>query len=422
MDTIYDYKRFAILYVDDEPLALKTFAREFGEEFRVLTAANAREGLQLFQQHASEIGVLLTDKRMPGGEDGVWLLEKARRLCPRVVRILISAYAEHKDTVAAVNTGAIYRYVEKPADPGQLKDTLKHALEFFMIQCEREQLLSEKMALVQHMMVADRIITFGLLAAGLSQHIRNPLVAVKTFVDLAPAKMQDEKDHSEGLRHPVFWRDLHQSALGQIEKIDKLLKDLWSAAEKPAPRFTDAVCLREIVEQAIAGLKDYLAAKKLHVENLVPGSLPALKVDRPRFCRLFELLLKDEVASLPASSRITVSAWLLNPTECDGETIQVQLSDNGPGLSKDALRLVFDPFALRSDSPLEYGIHLMSCYFIVLHHGGRIEARSEAGEGTTFTLHLPTNPARIRMAEAEQELLTKVRLSQPLWEELISSS
>ena len=65
-----------------------------------------------------------------------------------------------------------------------------------------------------------------------------------------------------------------------------------------------------------------------------------------------------------------------------------------PGLPKEALRLVFDPFVVRSDSPMEYGIHLMACYFIVHHHGGRIEARSEAGQGTTFTLRLPVNPTR----------------------------
>ncbi len=64
----------------------------------------------------------------------------------------------------------------------------------------------------------------------------------------------------------------------------------------------------------------------------------------------------------------------------------MQVSDNGPGLPKEALRLVFDPFVVRSDSPMEYGIHLMACYFIVHHHGGRIDAKSEEGRGTTFTL------------------------------------
>ena len=419
---IYDNKRFAILYVDDELKALKLFAKAFGEDFRILTAASAREGLQQFQQHAGEIGVLLTDKSMPGGEDGVWLLEKARRLRPDVVRILITAYADHKDTVAAVNSGAIHKYVDKPVEPNQLKQTLARALEFFMIKRERDQLLSERMARLQHMSSADRIIAFSVLTSGLSHHIRNPLVPVKAFLDLAPARMQDEKGHTEGLRHPDFWREFHKSAQAQVERIENLLKDLETVGAKPERKFNDVVCLRQIVDQAIDSLKSNLEAKKLQVENLVPESLPALTVDRPRFCRLFELLLREEIASLPASSRITWSARLSPSSEGGGEVIQMQMSDDGPPLSEDVLGMVFNPFALRSDSPFEYGIYLMNCYFIVLYHGGRIEARGKAGEGTTFTLHLPTDPTRILTPEGEQDLLEKVCLSQSRWDELISAS
>ena len=121
-------------------------------------------------------------------------------------------------------------------------------------------------------------------------------------------------------------------------------------------------------------------------------------MDKPKFYRLFELLLKDEIASLPAGSRITLSASLLNGGPADQQEVQVQVSDNGPGLPKEALRLVFDPFVVRSDSPMEYGIHLMACYFIVHHHGGRIDAKSEEGRGTTFTLRLPLNPNQVARA------------------------
>ena len=144
-------------------------------------------------------------------------------------------------------------------------------------------------------------------------------------------------------------------------------------------------------------------------------------MDKPKFYRLFELLLKDEIASLPSGSRITLSATRLNNAPPGKDSIQVQLSDNGPGLPKEALRLVFDPFVVRSDTPMEYGIHLMACYFIVHHHGGRIDARSQDGQGTTFTLRLPTNPNLLPPAQDEQEFLQKVLLSDSLWEKLISS-
>jgi two-component system, probable response regulator PhcQ len=420
MQSFYDYKRFAVLYVDDEEKSLKYFTRAFQDQFRILTATNAQDGLKLLEEHKDDIGLLMTDQRMPG-EKGVWLLEKARQLRPRIIRILATAYTDIDAAIAAVNTGAIYKYVSKPWDTPQLENTLKRGLEFFMVQRERDQLLKEKMSVLHNMMIADRIVSLGLLAAGLSHHIRNSLVAVKTFLDLAPAKLEEEKIDLESLRNPDFWKEYYQNVQGQIGKINNMLKDLWTASEKPAFAFGDQVRLHEVVAAEIARLKDGLAAQKIEVQNQIPASLPALNVDRPKFCRLFELLLKDEIASLPPGSRVTLSATLLNGRPEEKQEIQVEISDNGPGLPKEALRLVFDPFVLRSDSPMEYGIHLMACYFIVHHHGGRIDARSEPGQGTTFTLRLPVNPDQVLPLQDEHDFLQKVLLSETLWEKLITS-
>ena len=158
MDNYYDYKKFAILYVDDEEKSLKNFTRAFGDDFRILTAPSAQEGLKLLEQYKDEIGLLMTDQRMPG-ENGVWLLERARQLQPRIVRILATAYSDMDAAIAAVNTGAIYKYVSKPWDPPQLEQTLKRGLEFFLVQRERDQLLLEKMSVLHNMMIADRIVS-----------------------------------------------------------------------------------------------------------------------------------------------------------------------------------------------------------------------------------------------------------------------
>src|SRR6266404_8445320 len=420
MQNLYDYKKFAVLYVDDEEKSLKYFVRAFEDQLRILTASNAQDGYKLLEEHKDDIGLLMTDQRMPG-EKGIWLLEKARQLRPRIVRILATAYSDMESAIAAVNTGAVYKYITKPWDPPQLENSLKRGLEFFMVQRERDHLLKEKMSVLHNMMIADRIVSLGLLAAGLSHHIRNSLVAVKTFLDLAPAKMEEEKLDLNGLRNPDFWKEYYQSVQGQIGKINNMLKDLWAASEKPVFEFVDRVQLRQVVEENIEQLRPGFAAKNIQVENSIPDSLPLLNVDKPKFYRLFELLLKDEIASLPTGSRITLSASLLKAAPADKQQIQVQLSDNGPGLPKEALRLVFDPFVVRSDSPTEYGIHLMACYFIVHHHGGRIDARSQEGQGTTFTLRLPTNPNLVPPAQNEQDFLQKVLLSDNLWEKLISS-
>ena len=417
MENLYDYKKFAILYVDDEEKSLKYFERAFGDDFRVLTASNAQDGFKLLQTHADDIGLLLTDQRMPG-EKGVWLLERARQLRPGILRILVTAYSDFDAAIAAVNSGAIYKYVSKPWDPPQFELTLRHGLEFFIVQAERDQLLLEKMSVLRNMMIADRIVSLGLLAAGLSHQIRNSLVAVKTFLDLAPKKMAEERASTNGLRNPEFWKDYHQNVQSQMEKINNLLKDLWTASENPSTPFADEVSLRQIVDDALATLRDQFAARRIEVENRIPDSLPALKVDKPKFRRLFELLLKEELATLPADSRVSFSA------ELDGggkkSEIVAQITDNGPGLPPDALRVVFDPFVVRDSVPSEYGINLMACFFIVHHHGGKIDAKSRQGSGTTFTLHLPLQPERAVVPPVEADFLQKALLNEELWQKLVA--
>jgi signal transduction histidine kinase len=226
--------------------------------------------------------------------------------------------------------------------------------------------------------------------------------------------MAEEKVDMDGLRNPDFWKDYYQNVQGQVEKINNLLKDLWTASEKPAVEFTDSVRLGDIIESSVQALKANFAAKNIHVQNDVPDSLPVLKANKPKLLRLFE------IASLPAGSRITVSAEATNGAD-HKQGVQIQVSDNGPGLPKEALRLVFDPFVVRSDSPMEYGIHLMACYFIVHHHGGKIEARSESGRGTIFTIQLPLDSTTALPSAADTDFFQKAMLNDGLWKKLISS-
>jgi two-component system probable response regulator PhcQ len=413
MPNHYDYKKFAVLYVDDEEKSLVNFTRAFGDDFKILTASNAADAYKLVEERAGEIGVLLTDQRMPG-EKGVWLLERTRLFRPQIIRILVTAYADMDAAIAAVNDGAIYKYITKPWDPAQLDITLKQALEFFLVQDERDQLLREKMSVLRNMMIADRIVSLGLLAAGLSHHIRNSMVAVKTFLELAPMKLAEEKGADQSLRDPDFWREYHGNVQGQIEKINGLLGDLRAASENQSSHpFADVVQLKPAVERSLGLLREPLAARRIEVDNQISDALPALRADRSKFDRLFELLLRDELAMLPAGSRITFTA------ELQGPELAVFLTDNGPALPQEALRVVLDPFVVTHGTPSEYGINLMACFFIVHHHGGRIEAQALPGGGNRFTLRLPLQPERAVVSE-ETDFLKKAMLNENLWDKLLA--
>lgn len=413
MQNFYDYKKFAILYVDDEEKSLKYFTMAFGDQFRIFTAPNAEKGFKIFQENQDEIAILVTDQRMPG-EKGVQLLERVRQVRPRVIRMLATAYSDIEAAIAAVNTGAIYKYIHKPWDVPQLEVTLKRALEFFMVQMERDSLLREKLSVLQNIIITDRIISLGILAAGLGHHVRNSLVAVRTFLDLAPAKLREENVDLESLRNPNYWREFYDHVQSQIRRIVEMLNELGAVTEKPKPIFKDRIRVREVVEAASCRNKNELEAKKILVDNQVPESI-ALTVDGKKFQRLFDLLLKDEAISLPENSAVIVKAETASPA-----AVKIEICDNGPGLPNDDLRSVFNPFFVRKDNPQEFGINLMTCYFLVYHHGGSIEVQTAPGGGSVFTITFPTTPPAETAEREDHDFVAKVLANEELWEKLLS--
>src|SRR4051812_33438618 len=97
-----------ILYVDDEDLARKYFARVVGTHYKILTAAGADEAIAMLQDKDLRIGVLVTDYRMPG-RDGGSLLRQIEEDHPHIVRILVTAYADKDVVLNTVNSGEIFR-------------------------------------------------------------------------------------------------------------------------------------------------------------------------------------------------------------------------------------------------------------------------------------------------------------------------
>jgi two-component system, probable response regulator PhcQ len=419
MNGNFDYKKFAVLYVDDEEKSLKMLAQAFEKSFRILTAPNAAEGLRLLEERHAEIGLIMSDQRMPGMK-GAQFLEKARQAHPGIIRILATAYADIEAAISAVNSGAIYRYVTKPWEVIELEQVLRRGLEFFQVQHERDQLLRERLSAIHHMMIADRVIGLGIMAAGLSHHIRNSLVAVRTFLDLAPLKLEQEHVKMDQLQNPTYWRAFYDQVQGQIKRITDMLVDLGLASEQAPPEFDALVGLPALLSQVVEKNRSRLADRQITVELALAPDLPELRADEVKIRRLFDLLIQDEVSSLPNGSRIVIGGEVVPAAGPAEAAVLVSLKDNGPGLAPEALRSVFDPFFTRRDNPQELGINLMACYFIVHHHGGSIEVKSHEQEGNTFLITLPLQPKAQPAPLQEKEFMSKVLLNDELWHKLLA--
>lgn len=131
-----------LLIVDDERNILNSLARLFEEDdYTIYKADGGSEGLEILAEH-SEIGVILTDQRMPE-MTGVQFLTQARELAPDALRIVLSGYTELNSITSAINEGAVYKFLTKPWDDDLLRDNIKNAFMAFSLNSENTRLSNE---------------------------------------------------------------------------------------------------------------------------------------------------------------------------------------------------------------------------------------------------------------------------------------
>jgi two-component system probable response regulator PhcQ len=197
----YDYQRYAILFVDDEANTRKYFKRLFGEKFRILEAEDGVQALVVFRQHADEIGIIVTDQRMPD-ETGVGFLSKIANDYPDIIKILSTAYSDIDAAIGSVNQGGIFRYITKPWDIPQLEVTLRRAMEFFTVKRERDALLGAKMQAMGNVLLSSRLAAFALVPVCAGLPCQRAAEAIASFIKIGVAGKNTDEDSNADLRSP----------------------------------------------------------------------------------------------------------------------------------------------------------------------------------------------------------------------------
>lgn len=114
-----------ILLVDDEERILRSLGMLLRMHYQVFATSDGHEALAILRRE--KIHVLISDQRMPV-MTGTELLRQAREIAPDTIRILLTGYADADSALEAVNEGEIFRYINKPWGPKELRDTIAQAV------------------------------------------------------------------------------------------------------------------------------------------------------------------------------------------------------------------------------------------------------------------------------------------------------
>jgi response regulator RpfG family c-di-GMP phosphodiesterase len=129
-----------ILYVDDEIHNLESFYSNFRRYYNVFMAISAEDAKVILSKN--DIHILITDQRMPH-TSGTQMIDQVIKEYPRQTRILLTAYADNDAILDAFNRGLIFKYVNKPYNPEDLKQLIDVAYEVYSIKLLKETLYNE---------------------------------------------------------------------------------------------------------------------------------------------------------------------------------------------------------------------------------------------------------------------------------------
>lgn len=132
--------RHKILVIDDEPANLRLLVRVLGSDYDTICANSGAEGLEMLK--SEQVSLIITDQRMPG-MTGVEVLQESLTLAPTAIRILLTGYTDIQALIDAINTGHVYKYIQKPWDAEDLRLTVKRALETYELKNRNEELVTE---------------------------------------------------------------------------------------------------------------------------------------------------------------------------------------------------------------------------------------------------------------------------------------
>ena len=215
-----------------------------------------------------------------------------------------------------------------------------------------------------------------------THELRTPLTSIRSFSEI----LHDTPDLD-----PTERQHFLSIIIRESERLTRLINQVLDLTKIETGRMdwqmTD-VDLRDVIDHAVASLRQLFDEKGVRLEVSVPEGLAPVRGDRDQLIQLaINLLSNAEKFCPPETGYVRISV------EPGDSQLTVSIRDNGPGIPADQLQCIFEKFhqvrAGRTGNPLGSGLGLAICRGIVEHLGGRIWVESVLGEGATFYFTVP---------------------------------
>ena len=219
------------------------------------------------------------------------------------------------------------------------------------------------------------------IVAGIAHEFNNILAVVHGNAEVLEDGFENEKELKKGLHNIKKASDEGAGIVRDMITIAQSDKDTSEHL------FFD---LKQLIIQAIEavmpGWKNiaYFSEMKYKIDRNGMKRIPGVFCNPTELREVFVNIINNALDAMPDGGRISFSTW------SNEDTVFVEISDTGMGMSEEVKNRIFDPFFTTS-RPERTGLGMGVAYSIITRHGGKIGVESEEGKGTTLTLSLPIN-------------------------------
>ncbi|MGB8222424.1 MAG: hybrid sensor histidine kinase/response regulator [Polyangiales bacterium] len=372
-----------VLFVDDEEPNLVVFEAVCGDDFPILTASSAAAGLELMKAH--EIGVVLTDQRMPG-MTGIELLEKVEVEYPDAIRLLITAYSDLQAAEDAINRGHVRRYMRKPWEPETLRAELRDAIDLYTLNTRVKDL-------EQRLMETERAYSLSVVASGIADELRHPvgwirnnLTVIETSISAARAALEESTPNVTRARGTLA--QVENAVIDARDGVKRILELTNEMAKAPEEAVAEVVDLADAVRVALRKAESSGLRGRALIE-VTTGVEPKVMATRTNIVQIALNLLANAIQR--AASREGGQGIVRVTTAMLGDKAVLDVSDNGPTIPSDQAEAVFKPFGVGGRLH-GAGVGLAISKRIAEELGGELEVTTTGDRETRFRLTLPPAP------------------------------
>jgi two-component system, NtrC family, sensor kinase len=220
----------------------------------------------------------------------------------------------------------------------------------------------------------ERLVSVGEMASGVAHELNNPLTSV---IGLSQLLLNEEV--------PQAVKEDLEAIYSEARRAAAIVKNLLTFARKHAPE-RQLTQINTIMEDVLKLRAYEHKVNNIQVQAHLDPQLPQVMVDNFQMQQVFlNLILNVEYAMSQAHSRGTLTI----ASERANGGIKISCQDDGPGVSVENMKHLFNPFFTTKEVGKGTGLGLSICYGIIAGHGGRIYAESQEGRGATFVVELP---------------------------------